>query len=899
MQKKYLSHQFLLLYLLIFSPMLLVAQAVKIEGVIKDQQGNPLEMANVIALKSNNTIESYSITDAKGNYRLAVEPNQTYTIRVSYIGFAPHQESVSVASNSGNLNKPIVLNAMDNNLKEVEVTYRIPITIKGDTLSYDKDAFASGNEKKLGDVLKKLPGVEVTSDGEVEFEGKKVQKVMVNGKDFFDGDTKMATKNIPASSIDKIEFLRNYNEVTPMRGVGDDSDNIAMNIKLKKGKENFWFGELTGSLGLDDRYLTHPKLFYYSPKKSVNILLDANNIGAVPFTMQDYFRFTGGMRGINRGGGTTLQISSNDLGFSMTRNNRALEIETKFGAFNFSYNPIKTWTISGFSILNDAKTDMLTKSQKTYIQTNQQENTTTGAFQRNQLGMIKLSSSYKPNLSTHFDYDILVKKSKQTEDNTIASMVNNVTNNIFTGKDNDPFSINQNINLYKTIDTKNLYSAEIQHLWQEESPFYNALTSFRPFVSIIPTQIQSMYELTQNRTIKTNKIDAKADYFYLLNNTSNINLTVAATLSHQNFDSNLLQILDNNTPNPFQNTNLKNDVTYDFSDLYIGLRYKMVSGIVTVSPAVTLHQYLMKDTQLGNTIKTDDIKLLPDFYVKLQLKKSETLRLTYNMSLEFTDILKRAEGFIFNNYNSMSKGNRALENALYHRISLQYFNFNLFSNMNIQGFANYSKKVDGVKNSTTLIGINQVSSPINSNLADETIAGNLRFSKRYGKIETRLRANVSYSNFFNNVNNVWSESESFTQNYTASWVSSFKKAPNFEIGYNRIFNDYTSGNRDSKYTTDRPFANVEIGFLKSFIFTADYSYYNYRDASNTVKNNYSLLDAKVYYQKKDSKWEYSLAASNLLNNRSINDDSFTEFITSTSQFMVQPRYYMFAVKYNL
>lgn len=881
----------------VFLPVFLVAQAIKIEGTIKDQQGNPLEMANVIALKSNNTIESYSITDAKGHYRLTVEPNQTYQLRVSYLGFAPYQEAVTTSAANGNVTKSIELKAMDDKLKEVEVTYKIPIKISGDTLTYDKDAFTSGNEKKLADVLKKLPGVEINSEGEVEVEGKKVQKVMVNGKDFFDGDSKMATKNIPASAIDKIEFLRNYNEVNPMRGVGDDSDNVAMNIRLKKGKENFWFGELSGGIGLEERYLAHPKLFYYSPKKSVNLLLDANNMGAVPFTMQDYFRFTGGMRGINRGGGTSLQVSSNDLGFSMTRDNRALEIETKFGAFNFSYNPIKTWTLSGFSIFNDAKTDLLTKSK---IQTNETEETTSSALQRSQLGMLKLSSSYKPNLSTHFDYDILVKKSKQTEDNTITSLVSGATNFIDVGKENDPFSINQNINFYKTINAKNLYSAEVQHLWQEEQPFYKVLLAYNPFPSILPAQQQSLYDLTQNRTIKTNKLDAKADYFYLLNNTSNINLTAAATISHQNFDSSLFQILDDETINPLNNVDLKNDVTYNFTDLYVGLRYKMVTGILTVSPGLTLHQYRMKDTQLGNTVETDDVKLLPDFYAKLQLKKSESLRLTYNMSLEFTDILKRSEGYIFNNYKSMSKGNSALENAIYHRVSLQYFNFNMFSFFNIQGFANYSKKVDGVKNSIAQVGINQVSSPINSNLADETISGNFRLSKRYGKIETRLRANVTHSSYFNFEKNAWSESTSFTQNYQGSLVSSFKNAPNFEVGYNRIFNDYNRRNFTTQYITDRPFANVEIGFLKHFIFTADYSYYNYRDADKRIKNNYSLLDAKVYYQQKDSKWEYSLAATNLLNNQSINDDSFSELGgTISSQFMVQPRYYMFSVKYNL
>lgn len=123
-----MKKQLLLKLLAVFLPIILFSQAIKIEGVIKDSQGNPLEMANVIALKSNNTIESYSITDSKGNYRLTVEPNQTYQLRVSYLGFSPHQETIKTSIEAGNITKPIVLNAMDNKLREVEVTYKIPLT---------------------------------------------------------------------------------------------------------------------------------------------------------------------------------------------------------------------------------------------------------------------------------------------------------------------------------------------------------------------------------------------------------------------------------------------------------------------------------------------------------------------------------------------------------------------------------------------------------------------------------------------------------------------------------------------------------------------------------------------------------------------------------------------------
>ena len=129
---------------------------------------------------------------------------------------------------------------------------------------------------------------------------------MVYGKDFFDGDSKLATKNIPANAIDKVEVLRNFSEVGQMRGVTNNQDNVAINIRLKEGKKNFWFGEVTAGGGSDadqdTRHLVHPKLFYYNPKYSINVITDVNDIGEVPFTWRDYFNFTCGFRNFNQGG---------------------------------------------------------------------------------------------------------------------------------------------------------------------------------------------------------------------------------------------------------------------------------------------------------------------------------------------------------------------------------------------------------------------------------------------------------------------------------------------------------------------------------------------------------------------------------------------------------------------
>ena len=183
----------------------------------------------------------------------------------------------------------------------------MPVKISGDTLIYNADSFNTGTERKLEDVLKNLPGVEVNDDGQIEVEGKVVGKVMVEGKDFFDGDTKIATKNIPSNAIDKVQILKNYSEVGQLSGVQNNQDNIAINIKLKKGKDKFWFGNVTAGVSaiegllnntsdtdVDNQslYLFQPKLFYYSPKYTVNVIGDLNNIGELAFTRRDYFNFS-------------------------------------------------------------------------------------------------------------------------------------------------------------------------------------------------------------------------------------------------------------------------------------------------------------------------------------------------------------------------------------------------------------------------------------------------------------------------------------------------------------------------------------------------------------------------------------------------------------------------------
>ena len=893
--------QFLSFALVLIST-LSYCQSIKLEGVITDSKSTSLEMANVMAVNTDTkSMDSYAITNDKGKFVLNLKPNSAYSIKVSFLGM--QNREIEIITSTENITKTIVLQEGGIELNGVEIVREMPVSIKGDTIVYNADSFKSGTERKLEDVLKKLPGVEVNADGEVEVEGKKVTKLMVDGKDFFDGDTKLGVKNIPADAIDKVQVLRNYSEIGALKGVENNQDNLAMNIKLKSGKKNFWFGDITAGLGTDtqwNRYVVNPKLFYYSPDYSVNFITNFNNIGELPLTAQDYFKFTGGFRSMMKKGGSNFNVSSNDLGISLLRNNRAKEIKTQFGAGNFSYNVTKAWTLSGFAILSTSDTEMETKSQTTILDSGNQQKSNETALQNNNLGLFKFSSSFKPNKKLQFDYDILTKLTKQSEISSLQreSIVNNNTTSetILTDKKQDPTSVNQNLSLYYTKNDKNIFAFEMQHLYQDENPFYNANLQTQPFNLSGYVSGQNRNDLNQNRFVKTNKLDAKLDYYYMVTPKSNINLTVGNTNSSQNFNSHIFQILDNGGANNLSDAENNNQVTYAFNDVFLGLHYKVLSGKFTFTPGVSVHYYDMNNGQLGTGLNQSFYKVLPDVFALYQIKKAESLTYNFSLSNDFTDINRLAEGYVLSSFNSLFRGNRALENATSQVHSLRYFKYNMFNFENIFANATYTRKVDAIKSRVNFVGINQSTSPFNSNLPEESLSGMGSYGRSFLKnYKASANASFNWSKFNNIQNNAQAINESYLISYTVKASTNYKNLPNLEVGYNLVSNKYSG----STFITEKPFAKLDYYFLKSFSFVTEYEFYHYYNKAKTVENEYDFLTASLIYQKKDSKWEYKVSATNLLNTQTLNDDSFSQFATRTSQYTVQPRYVIFSLKYNL
>ena len=913
---------------IVFIAIFMVAGALSAQitfnGIIKDSIGNPLEMANVIALDTvAKRVASYGFSDDKGNFKLELKNNTTYNIKISYVGFKDISEFLKTKET--NISKNYTMSE-DTMLDGINIVSTMPVTIKGDTIIYNADSFTNGSERKLEDVLKKLPGVEVNDAGEIEIEGKRVEKVMIDGKDFFDGDSKLATKNIPSNAVDKIQVLRNYSDVGQLSGVQNNQDRFAINIKLKEGKKNFWFGDIlagAGSAPDENLYLLQPKLFYYTPKYTINIIGDVNNLGEVVLSRSDLRNFGGGFRSQSPSNGTNINLGNTGIGFVNANARNANKIETKLTALNFSYSPNKKLDLSGFLIFSNNSNGQRSINNIDYISPNTPDDIVDNlSDQTSNSGIFKFSTIYKKDFNNQLNYDVFANFSNEYTTDDVNSVV---LSNIAENERATPFNINQNLSYFYTANEKSIFALEMKHLLKDEDPFYAASLENDPnnnddlqndgFDDAAETlglnRDNTFYSLQQDRRVKSNQLDAKLDYYYILNSTSNLNFVSGTILSSQSFNSRFFQTLDNGSsldPNPnipgIDDEQSTNDTQYDFVDIYAGLRYRLKSGIFTFTPGFTLHSYNSKNTQYGSEVFQDKFsKFLPEFELIAQFKRSESLTFKYKKEVNFTDVSQIARGIVANSYNSFFGGNADLVNASFHNLSLNYRSYNLFDGTNVFGRVSYRKTSNQVNRNTIFEPRSVVSSStsINSPFDNENLSAFGSVGKTVKKIRTSLGGNYSYNKTYQFINSTENTNESFTKGLNTSIGTNFTKAPNVSLSYRLNLSEQKNSSRDFniKTTTHAPSINFDAYIWNSVTVRSDFAFNEVRQDGN-LQNSFKIWNAKLAYRKdRDAKWEYEIEGSNLLATGSRTTVSQNNFSFNINETFILPRFISFRVRYQL
>ena len=519
--------------------------------------------------------------------------------------------------------------------------------------------------------------------------------------------------------------------------------------------------------------------------------------------------------------------------------------------------------------------------------------------------MLKLSTKYQPDANNQLEYEIFGQLSQSEQDQRFFSSINQSIDQI---EEVTPFNVSQNLNYYYTLDEKNIFALEAQHVLKDEDPLYNAILEDKfsydgTAQNLGLDQLQSNYNLNQEKRVQSNQLDAKLDYWRILNKKSNLNFTLGTIFSHQKFDSNIFQFLDDGSLYDSSPTDVSdvNSIDYRFTDLYLGLHYRLKTGIFTITPGISGHAYNVNNTQFGQKATDNFFRFLPDLNVIVQLKKSETLNLNYRMQTQFTDVSNFASGLVLNNYNSLFSGNPYLENALSHNVSLFYYSFNMFNYTNVFASLNYNKSIDNIRTQSVFQpgSVIRVSTPFNSPFADESMNASGRFQRTFGKIRGTLRANFNYSIFNQFIQNRRSENETFSQTYRAQIRTNFRTAPNLDLSYRYTIQDNNLGQNSTKFYTKSPTIELDALFLKSFTFRTDYSFNDFSDEIGTI-NTFEFWNASLSYRKdEDAKFEYELRATNLLDTRSQNQSNAGNISVSATEYFIQPRYITFRVRFEL
>ena len=280
----------------------------------------------VVASKTDSALITFGITNGEGGFYLPNVPAGEHSLQITYVGYGSFQKTITTPSEGGLLDVGLIRLANDNVLlEEIVVQARhIPVVINGDTIEYNAAAFKVRPGDAIEDLLKKLPGVEVLPSGDVMVQGETVTQIMVDGKEFFGDDPKMATRNLPADIVDKIAVYDDESDEAKFSGIDDGQEIKTINIKLKEDKKNGAFGKLTGGYGNENRYMGKANVNRFSPNMQATWIANLNNVNDLNFSAFDQ----GAMSGF---GGAIINISGRSgNGPGITGDNRAISSGANF-----------------------------------------------------------------------------------------------------------------------------------------------------------------------------------------------------------------------------------------------------------------------------------------------------------------------------------------------------------------------------------------------------------------------------------------------------------------------------------------------------------------------------------------------------------------------------------------
>ena len=291
----------ILMMLLVFVTMASFAQDRLITGVITDRDTkDPVEQVTIQLLKTDSTYVSGAISNEKGLFHLNAPANGKYLLKISSVGYKTTVKRVQIADDKNLAMGNVVLGADAIMLKGAVVTAMAQkVNLKEDTFVYNSAAYRTPEGSVVEELVKRLPGAEVSDDGTIKINGKEVKKILVDGKEFMTGDTKTTLKNLPTSIIDKIKAYDEKSDLSKVTGIDDGEEQTVLDFGVKKGMNKGLISNIDLGVGNESRYSMRGMGGYFNNNNRFMLFANANNTSDRGFGGGGLGRGFGGANGLN------------------------------------------------------------------------------------------------------------------------------------------------------------------------------------------------------------------------------------------------------------------------------------------------------------------------------------------------------------------------------------------------------------------------------------------------------------------------------------------------------------------------------------------------------------------------------------------------------------------------
>lgn len=415
----------LLISLLLF-PLYSFSQT-SIIGVVRDSLQNPISSVNVQLIeKETNVLLDFRSSNENGFFELSTKQStqKHYILKATSLGYKPSYSEISINNNIVPMSNIILYkDIIEMKTVVIKADFR-DVTDKNDTVSYNLKRLLNGSEQKLKDIINKLPGLSIDSQGKINYQGKKIDDFLIEGDEYYGNQHQLGTDHITSQMIQDIKVLKNFQNLSSINGF-ENSKRTALNVYLKEEYKNVIKGDIESEAGYKNRYRQHNYVYNFASKVKLDFISDLNNTNDQSITVQDYLELKRGLESdiLNETSSSTTRVDDNVPSFLFSEDD-VNKREIQFYSLNFSNKTSKTKKISGYSILNIHNQEEFLNSKQMFFaeeNVNVNNNSTidgTSVFNSNK---IKIES--KPNDRTYLGYTLSLNYNKDKQNSIIINEV--------------------------------------------------------------------------------------------------------------------------------------------------------------------------------------------------------------------------------------------------------------------------------------------------------------------------------------------------------------------------------------------------------------------------------------------------------------------------------------------